>query len=228
MKTLLALALLCALVFFVGTYNAKRHQHEPFNRNRPANLQEQSTHMLGIMYSSESEHPMGYCTGTAIGPHAILSAAHCNKGQGIQLDSVQHTYNITKVLKDGRDHVIFLVDGPALYSIEPYEARYPVIGEPVDVYGDGGRQYPAVHKTGIVLDEYDPSEVDAAAGFFYCSVHSIPGDSGSAVYGKDGKIIGIVTYGIEEDAFFSRTHMGGFALNFTPEQIAEAQTYSKE
>jgi hypothetical protein len=177
------------------------------------------------MYSVDSEHPMGYCTGTVIGPHAILSAAHCNKGSGVQLDSVPHTYTITKTLKDGRDHIIFLVDGPAFYNIEPYEARYPIVGEKVDIYGDGGREYPAVHKTGIVLDEYNPSEVDAASGFFCYSVSSIPGDSGSAVYGADGKIVGVVTYGIRDGAFFERTHMGAFAMNFTPEQIKEAQNF---
>ena len=225
MKTLIVTALLCVLLY-VGKCNLNTYLDSPFNANHPATLQEQSTHMLGVMYDVESEHPMGYCTGTVIGPHAILTAEHCNEGKALQLDSVLHTYKIVKVLKDGRDHVVFLVDGPAFYDVALYASRYPVVGEKVHIYGNGGRAYPAVHKTGTVLGEYAPSEIRSAAGMFYCSLLVIPGDSGSAIYGEDGKILGIVTYSSTENfGPIVKTHTAGFALNFTPEQIKEAQEF---
>ena len=223
MKKLIAvLALLCALIYACG-YAYDQYNEDPFVPNHSASLQTRSSHRLSIL---KSEIPLGKCTGTAIGPHAILTAAHCNEGDAIQVDQTLTIYKIKKVIRDGRDHVIFLLDGPAFYDVQPYETRYPVVGERVHAYGFGGGHYPSEYKTGKVLDEYDPSEVDDAAGFYYFTVPAIPGDSGSAVYGSDGRMVGLVTYSHKDKpGLFSRSHMAGFALNFTSKQIKQAQEF---
>lgn len=122
--------------------------------------------------------------------------------------------------------MIYLVDGPAFYETVPLTPRTAVVNEKVHIFGCGGGLYPCNLKPGIVTDEYDPSELDAADGMIYASIAGIPGDSGSAVFAdKDGAIVAVLTYGgayslgIGEKPF-----IGAFTLNFTPDQIKEAQS----
>lgn len=229
MKKFLLLAALCAVVYFgLSAYN-ERHKDEPINQNHSSTLQARASHKLGIMRSRDvdpTDDPLGHCTGTVVGPHAILTAEHCNRGKTLELDYSLRPYHIIKILRDHRDHVIYLVDGPAFYEIEPYVARKAFVGEKAHIYGCGGTVYPCLLKLGVVTDEYDPSEVDQADGLIYSSIPGIPGDSGSAVYGEDGAIIAVLTYGGEVPVNIGvRRFIGAFALQFTPEQITEAQSF---
>ncbi len=87
----------------------------------------------------------GLCTATAIGPHALLTASHCNEHdlKKIHLDIVLNDYHIQKTLTDGRDHAIFLIDGPSLHDFVDYKVRAALPGEHVHLYGNGEGEYPA-------------------------------------------------------------------------------------
>ena len=54
----------------------------------------------------------GSCSATSIGPHALLTASHCEAPSDvIAVDDVKQI--IVRVIRDGRDHSIYLLDGPA-------------------------------------------------------------------------------------------------------------------
>lgn len=206
----------------------KRGHLFPFHANHTATPQELSSHQV-VFYYGDSH---ALCTATAIAPHALLTAGHCIEDAEdvdditFAVDHVRTRYVVLGILVDHRDHIIILTNGPAFTRIAPYLIRAPKMGEETYIYGFGAGVYPAVKKVGKVINEYDPSEVDARAGIFFTNTQCIPGDSGSAVYGLDGDILGLLTYqvgGDHENEGLIET--AGFQLGFTPEQISKALTF---
>ena len=66
----------------------------------------------------------------------------------------------------------------------------------------------------------DTSEIDIAAGAHVFTLPVVPGDSGSAVYGKDGDIVALVTYS-DKNEQTDKSQAVGFALAFTPQELEE-------
>lgn len=187
-------------------------------------FQQKTSHMLTFL--DEEGERGALCTGTVIGPHAILTAEHCDepaKGhlefQTLNIDLSTRNYTIGAVTFDQHDHEILIVDGPPFATIEPYVVRKPVAGEQAFFYGFGKEDYPAHESIGKVKANDDPSDVDEAQKVVYFSNQAIPGDSGSALYGKDGAILALVTWSIDGKS------CAGFQLAFTDEVIKISQTF---
>lgn len=193
----------------------------PYIKPHPVTIQQKASHMLGM--ADKNGDVIGVCTGTVIGPHAILTADHCDHNEEfpkVKIDYSFQQYDIVLTETDGNEHTILILDGPEFHDIAPYNVRTAKIGEHAYIVGNGGREYPGVRKDGKVIEEYDPSEVDKAAGIAYFDIHWIPGDSGSAIYGLDGSIVALVT--------FHRGWEGaGFALRFEPHVISLVQNFGK-
>lgn len=214
-----ALLLLAAGLLIVGTV-----KHKPAYRPQQATItpERRATHM--ITYYGENGHTIGTCTGTVVGPHALLTAVHCDEGESttISLDLSVRKFKIIGTIHDSRDHIIYHLDGPAFKNIVTIHEREAVLGETVTSYGDGHRDFPQHTYFGKAIVDAnggDTSEIDAADGTHCFSIPVVPGDSGSAIYGIDGSIVAVVTYGGtngEEEPVAV-----GFALAFSPQELEE-------
>lgn len=174
------------------------------------------------------------CTATAIAPHALLTAEHCDlkdaPGAKLFIDrgdpqySEATQYRITGKLFDGSDHMILLVSGPQFNDVLPYSTEEPAQMEHVLFWGNPGG-IPDQFREGYVMGS-EPAPVPfqkTLQRMWLVATPTIPGDSGSAVIDEtDGKIVGIVTYGVNGGEF-----AGIFELHFTPGQIAQAQAYGE-
>jgi hypothetical protein len=214
--SLVIAAAVCATVLSVGV---RFHAAQKFN---PITPERKATHMI-TYYEDDSEHRISLCTGTAVGPHALLTAMHCDFGESrtISLDLSVKKYHIIGTASDGRDHIIYHLDGPAFTNVVTIKERKAVMGEQVISYGDGKEDYPPHTYVGKVVEQAnggDTSEVDAADGTTEFTLPVVPGDSGSAIYAKDGSIVALVTYA-DEDVNADIHQAAGFALAFTPEQL---------
>jgi hypothetical protein len=220
MRTLYAV-ILCLASLLTGCQKPQFYQP----RFAPVSIQRKATHLILF----ENNHRVtGACTGTAVGPHAILTAEHCDDGAGasntISLDLATHEYHIRERFKDGRDHIIYRLDGPAFEDISVIHERAAKEGEYVHYYGDPEGAYPPKLFTGIVKHSDDPSELTRKSGMRYYTLDSYPGCSGSAIYAVDGSIIGLITYGNSETAFDGLERIPGaigFELNFSPKVLAK-------
>lgn len=213
MKTLYAV-LLCLSMLFSGC--APKQQPKP-------SIQRKATHL--ILYTQDHQ-VHGACTGTIVGPHALMTAKHCDEGSfdAIRLDLAMHEYHIQKRWEDDHDHVVYGLDGDAFDDISVIKQRPAKEGEPVYFYGDPEAQYPPVLKEGYVEHNSDPSEITRKTGMHEYTMESIPGCSGSAVYAADGSMIGLITYHRPVPILFgldTENHSVGFELNFTAKDLSE-------
>jgi hypothetical protein len=209
----------------VGIYQNNHWYTKPPNpKPKPQSLFQQKT-SHGLVFLNDKGDPRVGCTGTVIGPHAILTAEHCDQNMeftDLNLDYSTRIYKVLTVTRDHRDHLILIVDGPAFRDIEPYVTAKAVVGEKEFFYGFGGDAYPAHETIGTVARSTDPSGIDAEDEIVYFHSDAVHGDSGAALYDSRGNILALLTYGGEDDD--GKSQAIGFALAFTKTQIAVAQS----
>lgn len=212
----LTVALVALVLYWPSAQNS--HPDKPTISVARMPKEERASHMIKMVNG-------GQCTGTAIGPHAILTAEHCDENDSVEevtLDYATAHQRVARTIKDNRDHIIMLLDGPAFTNIETVKSVSPVLGDGVTIFGNGEGVYPARPLYGHVVDCNDPSDIDADAGATCFSFKVIPGDSGSAIYNKRGEVVGLVTYRISRDPVI---YAEGFVLDFTAEEYADASSF---
>jgi len=75
-------------------------------------LEELSAHRIAFL--DKRGDVDAQCSATAIGPHAFMTAAHCNDADQpdvqVRIDLSTRRFNLIAVTEDRRDHVIYLTD----------------------------------------------------------------------------------------------------------------------
>lgn len=193
---------------------------------REVNAQRKATHLIEFIEKNDQtgeQKVIQLCTGTAVGPDALLTDEHCIFGANstVTMDLSPRVYTVVAAIADGRDHVILHILDANFKNTVHIVSREAKLGEHVRMYGNGEGDFPSHALHGVVIrDDYegDLSDVDTYVGTACYSFRVVPGDSGSAVYGDDNEIVGLVSLGrgFGEHPFDYAT---GYALNFTPEQI---------
>jgi len=156
----------------------------------------------------------GGCSGTIVGPHALLSATHCF-GFGETLSLWRQPVQIVRRLDDGNDHTIIVVD--RTFKHWAHVAPQWGLAEPVFMFGNPG-------------DLTDMFRSGHYAGMGYIRGQLVDmwdmriwfGDSGSAIFDSHGNVIAVVSflYTLREEGG-ELTMAGSFPLRFSAEQWAE-------
>jgi len=231
MKKILYVVLLC--LSMLSSVLMVRSLSKPQPKSVPqVSIQRKATHLV-LFKGRNDDDDIGACTATVVAPHAISLAEHCDIGAGasdtISLDLATNVYHVQKRWKDGRDHIVYGLDGDAFGDISPIKERPAKAGEYVYYYGDPQAAYPPQLYTGIVKYNHDPSELTRKSGMQYYSLDSEPGCSGSTVYAADGSMVGMITYGDSEDelgGLYRKTGSIGFELNYSKKQLAEISKFA--
>jgi len=162
------------------------------------------------------------CSSTAVGPHALLTASHCELPvdelfvDGKQSDILGRT-------RDGGDHTILFLSA-TFKDWATFADALPDVSDHVFIFGNPGRDND-MYREGYV------SNIDGA--MLYLDMNGFPGDSGSALFNEEGKVCGIVSlvtlqatgYDEEGKSQVQFKLMGARQLNFTKEQKAAAASW---
>lgn len=158
----------------------------------------------------------GICSGTAIGPHAALSATHCFLGaQSLEING--EPVVVAGAISDGHDHTILIVDRTFTDYAELGTA--PAQGDPVFIMGNpaGVRD---LYRAGSVAG----SVVDNNTRITLYDLNDFYGDSGSGIFNARGDLVGVVSTVHAFERRGARIQFAGsFALAFTPAQLALAR-----
>jgi len=203
----------CAMAAF-NIYVMPIHEGVVFHKTRSASVV--------LTYTGESS---ASCGGTAIGPHAVLAAFHC-QDDGHELVKVDNwPVRVRLRMLDDQDHAIYLVDGPRFSRWAEVTIRPLRYGETVHSWGSPDMFY-FLFRDGTYAGEHVVSEwSDAfypAARLQLFNYQSGPGDSGAGIFDSRGRVVAV------ESAFY---HRGGlalviaFPLGFTPWQLETARNF---
>jgi V8-like Glu-specific endopeptidase len=136
----------------------------------------------------------GHCSGTVVGPHAILTAQHCFQDSNlIRLDTEKEPTVIVAAIIDGNDHVIYIVNRE-FSTWTPISERQLVSNEPVHFWGAPGHNKD-VYRDGYFQKMTTEKDVDPDEKFQF-QMFILPvfgGDSGSGILDADGSVVAVVS-----------------------------------
>lgn len=161
---------------------------------------------------------VGTCSGTIVGPHAILSATHCFEGNpAVSIrGSVVH---VRKRIDDAWDHTILIVD--QTYTYWAARGASPQQGQYIHIWGNPDDKLDWFRVGYVVGNDKDesgkPLLVYDINGFF--------GDSGSGVFNDQGQLVAVTSICVFDSAQgVPFKMMGSYELHFTAQDWAQVQS----
>lgn len=182
-----------------------------------------------IVMSNEKEHIGAGCSATAIAPHVLLTAQHCDVDNGTlylnqNIRPFQHGLTVSEKYYDNNDHMLLVIPSVEFKRYITYDVnkvREIRQGEHLYLWGNPALimdQYREVYATGV-FPYNGGTDVNAGGKFEIVSGPVVGGDSGSAIFSaEDGQLVGVTTYGLSNGQF-----LGSYPLHFTQAQIDLAE-----
>lgn len=193
----------------------------PGKPNAASRLNKDSLHRTTYKLTMKAKFESGSCSATAIGPHALLTAAHCEYPE-MKISVGSQEAIVVCMIHDGNDHVILLLEGITFHNYATFAEGILAQGEHVflwgnplgieDMYREG---YVAGFKKAVFADGTESVDTMLTANI-------INGDSGAAVFNMRGEIVGVFSYMSGQGAFLLE---GMLPLKFTDDQLKEASNF---
>jgi len=169
------------------------------------------------------------CTATAIGPHAILTATHCDKSDRWIIRNGDNfaVAQIVERITDAADHSIFLLDGVTFVDLVKVNLNDPAdMAENVFTIGNPGN-FKDYYQRGYIQGFMPANpDKDIPRDELLYSFPSFSGASGSGIFNENGELIDVISQVIPQTLpgeYMQST--GGFPLNFKTADIDRAVTF---
>lgn len=131
----------------------------------------------------------GICSGTAIGPDEVLTAVHCLSNRLVKIND--EPVELLESRQIGPDMIVIRVDR-RFDSWAKWADRKPEQGDPIYYWGNPSGM-PDIVRYGYIAGFID--------GRILVDVEVGKGDSGAAVFDRDGRVIGVVSGYGRSDVF---------------------------
>jgi hypothetical protein len=185
-----------------------------------------TTHLITAYVDGEME---GTCSATAVGPHVILTATHCEKDHysdqeinGLMVDKT--AVKMVKRVRDGRDHTLLFLSGITFTEYATIVQYKLGIGDEVSYYGNPARLRDLFRKGYVSHVE---TEKDGNV-LYLLDINGFFGDSGAGIFDQDGRLVLVISGGVADgDGAFTVKFGIANGLQFKYEDIMEAESFNK-
>lgn len=179
----------------------------------------------------EGEQGLGKCSATAVSDRAYLTARHCLVGTSYAWVKVNdQQLSVTKMIADGSDHLLVITE-PGTIKNWSRIGKPARLNQDVFIVGNPGPLRSILRRgylagTDPTAEASDAEDMGIKVNFKGATLYDLNGffgDSGSGIFDKRNRLIGVVSY--------MRTYslpggyiklMGALPFNFTDEQWEEA------
>jgi V8-like Glu-specific endopeptidase len=173
------------------------------------------------------------CSATAIGPHALLTASHCElPTSDITIDG--DDAKILALTRDDQDHTIYLVDA-TFKDWSVVSTDKPEVGDHVFIFGNPG-ELNDIYREGYLTGFRPVSAFAALFGVvsptvYLYDMNAWHGDSGAAIFNEKGQISGVVSIITsqsekEEPGVNGMKLTAGLGLAFSSKQLSDAASFT--
>lgn len=156
------------------------------------------------------------CGATKVDERTAVTAEHCVDSAFLLQGQVPE-----EVILDNHEHALVIVAKPLPGKAAKMAHRYPTIGEPIYIWGsplgEGPLWREGYYQGKIELEEMLPSTWRIG------SIFVAPGDSGSGIFDKHGRLVGSVSIGFMATHLRDWSPVGWHEYKFTAEQWREAK-----
>lgn len=174
------------------------------------------------------------CSATAIGPHALLTATHCElPTDDLYIRGEDGPFTVIARIRDGQDHSILLLKGVTFADYVEVDQKSLQVTDDVFTIGNPG-DWQDIYQKGYVAGLKVDRSMAAAMGEgepdkILIDIQAFPGESGAGIFNTSGILVAVLSgdqmqtrEGVSMDLGFV------YFLNFKPEDIARAKAFSAE
>lgn len=172
------------------------------------------------------------CSATAIGPHALLTASHCELPTDmLYLSTQEKPATIVRRIRDSRDHTIYLLKDAAFKTYAQVRVSgLDEVGADVFMIGNP-KHWTSIFRKGYIAGEVsDDPPKELGGGPVRHILYSFPidhGDSGAGVFDTKGRVVGVIsTLQFDDDPSQAHVSMGsGVPLAFSKAALTTASEF---
>ena len=174
------------------------------------------------------------CSATAIGPHALLTASHCEEPvESLSVDG--KTAKILSLSRDGFDHTIYWLD-ITFTDYAKFSAEESQVGDDIFIFGNPGSNSDLFRKGYVSnIPGIKAPAKDLFTAIFGGSSRPSPivydlngwmGDSGAAIFNSTGEIVGVVSVAMidnsDKEGWPAFKVQCGFPIKFSEDVLKRA------
>jgi len=190
-------------------------------------------HKASLHIGQETVADSNYCSATAIGPQAILTATHCElPDDTLYVEGRKVPLEIVRRMRDGNDHTIYLIKGTVFSVYANVSLTDPVeVSEDVFIFGNPGK-WSDVYQKGYIASIQVDNSIEAAFGHagpdtILIDLQAFPGESGAGIFNTSGEVIAVLGFDCPQthkDAAID--FAGAYPLAFKQADIDKARSFS--
>jgi hypothetical protein len=172
-----------------------------------------------------------FCSATAIGPQAVLTATHCELPDETLYIENANPAEIVGRIRDGQDHTIYLLKGATFADYVLVDLKDPVeVSEDIFTFGNPG-DWDDVYQRGYIASIQKDRSLAASLGDGYpdtilLDLQAFPGESGAGIFNAKGDVIAVLSgdqHQVKEGVSIDLA--SAYPMAFKQEDLDKARTF---
>ncbi len=205
-----------------------------------------SLHAFSISPAIDKAHKASYqirqvtisdgarCSATAIGPHALLTATHCElPTDDLYIRGEEGPFTVIARIRDGQDHSILLLKGITFADFVEVDQKSLRVTDDIFTIGNPGI-WQDIYQKGYVAGLIVDRSLEAAMGAgeptkILIDIQAYPGESGAGIFNTSGVLVAVLSGDQMQTKEGVSMDLGAaYFMVFKPEELARAKTFSAE